>query len=88
MVDIETQKNLKASDIEKIAEQIESFKARRRELEPQLEETKNILAESGVNINELTPVEMSIEEITSRIQRLQKRMDDLGAVNTTVYTII
>ena len=24
---------------------------------------------------------MSIEEITSRIQRLQKRMDDLGAVN-------
>ena len=81
LVDIETQKNLKASDIEKIAEQIESFKARRRELEPQLEETKNILAESGVNINELTPVEMSIEEITSRIQRLQKRMDDLGAVN-------
>ena len=39
------------------------------------------MAESGVNINELTPVEMSIEEITSRIQRLQKRMDDLGAVN-------
>ena len=81
LVDIETQRNLKASDIEKIAEQIESFKARRRELEPQLEETKNILTEAGVNINDLTPVEMSIEEITSRIQRLQKRMDDLGAVN-------
>ncbi len=81
LVDIETQRNLKASDIEKIAEQIESFKARRRELEPQLEETKNILAEAGVNINDLTPVEMSIEEITSRIQRLQKRMDELGAVN-------
>lgn len=81
LVDIETQRNLKASDIEKIAEQIESFKARRRELEPQLEETRNVLAEAGVNINELTPVEMSIEEITSRIQRLQKRMDDLGAVN-------
>ena len=81
LVDIETQRNLKASDIEKIAEQIESFKARRRELEPQLEETKNILTEAGVNINDLTPVEMSIEEITSRIQRLQKRMDELGAVN-------
>lgn len=81
LVDIETQRNLKASDIEKIAEQIESFKARRRELEPQLEETRNVLTEAGVNINELTPVEMSIEEITSRIQRLQKRMDDLGAVN-------
>ena len=81
LVDIETQRNLKASDIEKIAEQIESFKARRRELEPQLEETRSVLTEAGVNINELTPVEMSIEEITSRIQRLQKRMDDLGAVN-------
>ncbi len=81
LVDIETQRNLKVSDIEKIAEQIESFKARRRELEPQLEETKNILTEAGVNVNDLTPVEMSIEEITSRIQRLQKRMDELGAVN-------
>ena len=81
LVDIETQRNLKASDIEKIAEQIESFKARRRELEPQLEETKNILTEAGVNINDLTPVEMSIEEITSRIQRLQRRMDEMGAVN-------
>ena len=81
LVDIETQRNLKASDIEKIAEQIESFKARRRELEPQLEETRKILADAGVNTNELTPVEMSIEEITTRIQRLQKRMDDLGAVN-------
>ena len=78
LVDIETQRNLKASDIEKIAEQIESFKARRRELEPQLEETKNILTDAGVNINDLTPVEMSIEQRTSRIQ---KRMDDLGAVN-------
>ena len=81
LVDIETQRNLKAADIEKIAEQIESFKARRRELEPQLEETGNILKEAGININELTPIEMSIEEITSRIQRLQKRMDEMGAVN-------
>lgn len=81
LVDLETQKNLKLSDIEKIGEQIESFKARRRELEPMLEETKNILTEAGINISELTPVEMSIDEITSRIQKLQKRMEDLGAVN-------
>ena len=81
LVKVETDKNLKANDIEKIAEQIESFKARRRELEPQLEETKNILEEAGVNVADLTPVEMSIDEITSRIQRLQKRMDELGAVN-------
>ena len=81
LVKVETDKNLKANEIEKIAEQIESFKARRRELEPQLEETKNILEEAGVNVNDLTPVEMSIDEITSRIQRLQRRMDELGAVN-------
>lgn len=81
LVDIETQRNLKSADIERIEEQIESFKARRRELEPILEETKNVLAEAGINVNEITPVEMSIEEITSRIQRLQKRMDDMGAVN-------
>lgn len=81
LVDLETQKNLKISDIEKIGEQIESFKARRRELEPMLEETRVTLTEAGVNINELTPVEMSIDEITSRIQRLQRRMDELGAVN-------
>ena len=81
LVDIETKRNLKTADIEKIAEQIESFKARRRELEPMLEETRNTLTEAGVNINELAPVEMSIDEITSRIQRLQKRMDEMGAVN-------
>ena len=81
LIDIETQRNLKASDIEKIAEQIESFKARRRELEPQLEETKNILEEAGININDLNPVETSIDEITNRIQRLQRRMDEMGAVN-------
>ncbi len=81
LVDIETKKNLQASEIERIAEQIESFKARRRELEPQLEETRNALKEAGVNVEELNPIEMSIEEITNRIQRLQKRMDDLGAVN-------
>ncbi|MBO5738075.1 chromosome segregation protein SMC [bacterium] len=81
LVDLETQKNLKLSDIEKIGEQIESFKARRRELEPQLDETRATLTEAGVNINELPPVEMSIDEINAKIQRLQRRMDELGAVN-------
>ena len=81
LIDLETKKNLQASEIERIAEQIESFKSRRRELEPQLEEAKNTLAEAGVDINTLTPVEMSIDEITNRIQRLQKRMDEMGAVN-------
>ncbi len=81
LVNLETQKNLRQSEIERIGEQIESFKARRRELEPMLEETRALLSEAGINVEELTPVEMSIDEINSKIQRLQKRMDDLGAVN-------
>lgn len=81
LVDLETKKNLKLKDIENIAEQIESFKARRRELEPLLEETKNELEKAGVNVSELEPVEMSVDEITAKIQRLQKRMDELGDVN-------
>ena len=81
LIKLETDRNVKIKDIENIEEQIESFKARRRELEPMLEEAKTALADAGVNVNELAPVEMSIEEITGKIQRLQKRMDDLGAVN-------
>ena len=81
LVELETSKNLRLAEIERIAEQIESFKARRRELEPVLEETRNILLRAGINVEELTPVEMSVEDITNRIQRLQKRMDEMGAVN-------
>lgn len=81
LVKLETSKELKLKEIENIAEQIESFKARRRELEPLLEETKSSLIEAGVNVDELAPIEMSVDEITAKIQRLQKRMDDLGAVN-------
>ena len=81
LINLETNKNLKLKEIENIEEQIESFKARRRELEPILAETKSELTEAGINVDDLTPVEMSIEEISGKIQRLQKRMDDLGAVN-------
>ncbi len=81
LVKLETSKELKLKEIENIAEQIESFKARRRELEPLLEETKSSLIEAGVNVDELAPIEMSVDEITAKIQRLQKRMDELGAVN-------
>ncbi len=81
LVDIETKRSRQADEIEKIAEQIESFKARRRELEPMLEEAKTMLMDSGINIDELEPVEMSIDDINNKIQRLQKRMDELGAVN-------
>ncbi|MGN1153727.1 MAG: chromosome segregation protein SMC, partial [Candidatus Gastranaerophilaceae bacterium] len=81
LVNLKTKKNLKLSEIENITEQIESFKARRRELEPQLEEVRKTLIDAGIEVSDLTPPEMSEEEITSKIQRLAKRMDDLGNVN-------
>ena len=57
------------------------FKTRRKELEPELEEIRAELKENDIDINTLTPTEISTEEITGKIQRLQKRMDDLGDVN-------
>ena len=83
---LETDKHINSADIERIAEQIESFRARRRELEPELESAKADLENSGVNISKLEPVEMSIEEITSKIQRLDKKMNELGDVNMRALT--
>ena len=81
LIELEKQKHIKASDIERIAEQIESFKARRRELEPQLETARKDLEESGEDVSKLEPLEISIDEITSKIQRLEKKMTELGDVN-------
>lgn len=86
LLDLEKQKHLHSSDLDRIAEQIESFKARRRELEPQLETAKCDLENAGVEVNKLEPVTISIEEITSKISRLEKRMEDLGLVNMRALT--
>ena len=81
LIDLETKKNLKAADIERINEQIESFKVRRKELEPQLDEAKDVLVKAGIDVANLEPTEISVDEITSKIQRLEKKMEELGAVN-------
>lgn len=81
LVDLQTNSAVKASEIDRINEQIESFKARRRELEPQLKEASDILQNSGVEIDKLSPVEISIDELNAKIQRLDKKMQELGDVN-------
>lgn len=86
LLELEKQKHLQSSDIERIAEQIESFKARRRELEPQLDTAREDLENAGVEVNKLEPVTISIEEITSKISRLERRMEDLGLVNMRALT--
>lgn len=86
LIELEKQKHIRTADIERIAEQIESFKARRKELEPELENATRELQDAGVEINKLEPIEISIEEITSKIQRLEKRMAELGDVNMKALT--
>ena len=81
LIQLKTDKNVKLAELEKIAEQIESFKARRREIEPELEIARKDLEDAGVEIEKLQPVQMSVDELNAKIQRLSKRMDDLGAVN-------
>ncbi len=81
LLNTETQKNKISNEIEKITEQVEAFKARRRELEPQLEEIRTELKDNDIDINSLVPTEISTEEITGRIQRLQKRMEEMEPVN-------
>lgn len=81
LVELQTNSAVKASEIVRINEQIESFKARRRELEPQLKEASEVLTNSGVDVEKLEPVQISIDELNAKIQRLDKRMQDLGDVN-------
>ncbi len=81
LLNAETQKNKILNETEKISEQVEAFKARRRELEPQFEEIRNELKENQVDINALVPTEISTEEITGKIQKLQKRMEEMEPVN-------
>ena len=86
LVQLQTDKAVKLSEIERVEEQIESFKARRRELEPQLNEARQILTDGGVDIEKLEPVQISIDELNAKIQRLEKRMQELGDVNMRAIT--
>lgn len=86
LIEKEKGKNAFENHIEKITEQIESYKSRRRELEPLLEFAVAELEEAGIDIKTIEPIDISIEEITGKIQRLQKRMDELGDVNMRALT--
>ncbi len=86
LVQLQTSKAVKLSEIERVNEQIESFKARRRELEPQLKEAQQILSDGGIDIEKLEPVQISIDELNAKIQRLEKRMQELGDVNMRAIT--
>ena len=74
-------KNKAQDDLERLNEQEESYKARRRELEPILENLLKEFEEAGINPKELEQTEISLEEINSKISKLQKKMNELEPVN-------
>ena len=49
LLNAETQKNKISNEIEKIGEQVESFKTRRKELEPELEEIREELKQNDID---------------------------------------
>lgn len=86
LVQFKSDKAVNLKEIESVEEQIESFKTRRRELEPQLNDARQILADGGVDVEKLEPVQISIDELNAKIQRLEKRMQELGDVNMRAIT--
>ena len=80
------EKNKAQDNIERLLEQEESYKARRRELEPILESILKDFESAGIDPKKLEPSEIPLEEITSKITKLQKKMDELEPVNMRALT--
>ena len=77
----QNQKNNLTLNLERIAENIEALKGRRKELEPELEQIRNELIEAGYQIASLQPVEISTEELEKAVARIDKKMAEMGDVN-------
>ncbi len=81
-----TLKNKAQDDLERLAEQEESYRARRRELEPILENIVKEFNEANIKIESLEKSDISLDEINSKIAKLQKKMEALEPVNMRALT--
>ncbi|MBQ8476765.1 hypothetical protein IJ531_06870, partial [bacterium] len=86
LLNLKTSKNKLTDDLERLSEQEESYKARRKELEPILDNIIKEFEEAGIKYKELEKTEISLDEIQAKIARLQKRMEDLEPVNMRAIT--
>ena len=86
LLNAKSAKNKANDDLERLMEQEESYKARRRELEPILENILKEFEQAGINPKELEKTEISLDEINSKISKLQKKMDELEPVNMRALT--
>lgn len=83
---IDRKKNIIETDIQRLEEQIESYKTRRRELEPELEQKREELLEAGYNVSSLKMPDISLDEVTKNILKIEKKMSSLGDVNMKAIT--
>ena len=81
LLNLSMQKGTYENNLERINEQLEALKTRRKELDPILEEVRNQLIEAGVDISKLEPTDISVDELTAKINRLEKKMQELEPVN-------
>ena len=81
VIEMERNKTVLEAKIERTQEQIEAYKSRRKELEPELEAIRTELQEAGYNLSTLKPLDISIDEVMKKIASLDRRMEELGAVN-------
>ena len=81
LLNLSKQKGTYENNLERINEQLEALKTRRKELDPIMEEVRTQLIEAGIDISKLEPTEISIDELTAKINKLEKRMQELEPVN-------
>ncbi len=86
LLNLKNDKNKLENELERLSEQDEANKTRRRELEPILENILKEFEENGIKVSELDQIEISLDEINAKISKLQKKMDDLEPVNMRSLT--
>lgn len=72
--------------IERLKEQVEAYKVRRKELETSLLEIRDELISKGYNISEIKNEEISVDELNRNIASLQRKMENLEPVNMKALT--
>lgn len=81
ILNLEKKRSISESKLERLIEQVEACKSRRKELEFELVTIKEELARHGHRISDASKPEISIEEANKSIGKLQRKMEDLEPVN-------
>ena len=83
---LERNKDVFELKIERLIEQVEAFKTRRKELEPELDAIRQELVSEGLEVAQLKPTEVSVEQVNNSIARLERRMIEMEPVDMKALT--